>query len=346
MPFEWFAQLYHTFLRFVMQKDDSAPEMRVFSKARDVTNASLLLRTLKENHPFLEDGLGNIIVTQVEYCKCCLSKGHGNHWEHEFLLVTLKESVGPRRTAFLIVDRLIDDRKEYAEGQDGLLADIAKHQREAIIDIEATESTESTDSNSTVESPSRASPAAQQWTTPSYIQRSGDKFKRSKGDLPNAIDRLIILPNKRAVARELDNHPFDILMTMDLTRSQNHRSVTLEHFAHLLRTTSRNTPQYHYIFAQCYWYAYTIWRVLEIETQPHIRRFEQAERQCSYSGYGKSVVLGKGEFVNMVRSPETIRAQWEAEKPAEDQRWAEKKQVSIITTAGDQISLIVPSGTS
>ncbi|PBK65993.1 hypothetical protein ARMSODRAFT_960923 [Armillaria solidipes] len=72
-----------------------------------------------------------------------------------------------------------------------------------------------------------------------------------------------------------------------------------------------------------------------METQPQIRRFAHAERQCSYSGYGKSVVLGKGGSVNTVRSPETIKAQWEAERPAEDQEWAEMKQVSIITTSDE-----------
>ncbi|SJL17804.1 uncharacterized protein ARMOST_21366 [Armillaria ostoyae] len=141
-----------------MPRDD--PEMRVFSKATDSTNASLLLASLKENLPFLKDGLGNIVVTKVKYCKCHRSKV--SPWEHEFLLVTLQESVGAKQTALLLVDRLMDDRKEYAGGQDGLLADIAKHQREAIIDIEATEST---DSNSTAESESRALPVEPQWAS-------------------------------------------------------------------------------------------------------------------------------------------------------------------------------------
>ncbi|PBK65992.1 hypothetical protein ARMSODRAFT_978036 [Armillaria solidipes] len=134
------------------------PEMRVFSETTDVTSASLLLRSLKENIPFLKDGLGNIIVTQVEYCKC----RRGSPWEHEFLLVTLKESVGAKRTALLLVDRLMDDTKEYAGGQDELLADIARHQCKDIIDIEATALT---NSNSTAESESRALLAAQQWDT-------------------------------------------------------------------------------------------------------------------------------------------------------------------------------------
>ncbi len=253
--------------------------------------------------------------------------------------MTLKESVGAKRRALLLVDRLMDDTKEYAGGQDGLLADIDKHQSEEIIE----EATDLTDSNSVAESEPISLP---QWATSSPFQSSGAKLKRiSKGDPPNALDRLIILPNKNAIAKELGNCPFDTLMTMDLTQSQ--IKVTLERFTHLLRTTSRNTPQYHYIFAQCYWYAYTIWRILEMETQIQPRFEPHAERQCSYSGYGKNVVLGKGKFVNMVRSPETIKAQWEAEGPAEDKDWADKTQVSVIgTTSGDQISLIVPSGTS
>ncbi|KAK0189300.1 hypothetical protein F5146DRAFT_1225918 [Armillaria mellea] len=323
MLFQWLTRPFYALLRFIMHKE--GPAMRVFSNATDATNASLLLTSLKENIYFLKDGVGNIIVTKVDYCKC--QCGKGSPWEHEFLIVTLKESVGARRTAGLLVDRLIDDTKDYSGGSDELLADIARHQSEETVDIEATDSA---DLNSSAESESRALPPVQQWATSSPFQRSGAKFKRiSKGDPPNALDRLVILPNlhRNAIAKELGNCAFDILMTMDLTQSQNHRSVALEHFSHLLRTTSRNTPQYHYIFAQCYWYAYTIWRILEIETQPCIVcKPELAERQCSYSGYGKSMVLGKGKFVNMVRSPETIRAQWAAERPAEDEEWAELKQ--------------------
>ncbi len=70
--------------------------------------------------------------------------------------MTLKESVGARWTALLMVDRLMDGTKEYAGGQDKLLADIARHQDEETIDIVAT------DSNSTAESESIALPAGQQ----------------------------------------------------------------------------------------------------------------------------------------------------------------------------------------
>ncbi|KAK0197686.1 hypothetical protein F5146DRAFT_1130547 [Armillaria mellea] len=289
------------------------PEMRVFSKITpEVTSASSLLNSLKENLPFLKDGFGNVIVTKIEYCKCKKA------WEHEFLLVTLKESVGARRTALLLVDWRIDDTKEYTGGQDELLADIIKHQGEETADT-------ATDSNSSAESESGALPAAQQCDAPSGVQRSGAKLKSiSKRGPPNALDELVILPNRNAVAGQLGNHSFNVLMTMDLTHS--HNKITLERFAHLLRTASRNTPQYHFIFAQCYWYAYTIWRVLELETSPRIHKFDRSGRHCSYSGGIGRLVLGKGKFVSIARAPETVKAQWEAERSAEDQEWAERRE--------------------
>ncbi|KAK0207658.1 hypothetical protein IW262DRAFT_523498 [Armillaria fumosa] len=302
MSFQWLTQLFHTVCRFIMPQD--GPEMRVFSNTTDITKASSLLRSLKENYPFFKDGLGNIIVIKIEYYKC----RKGIAWEHEFLLVTLKEPFGAQRTALLLVDWMMDDTKEYAGGQDELLADIAKHQKEEIIDM-------ATDSNSSTESESGALPAAQQWDTPSRIQCSSTKLK--KGGPPDALDELIILPNRNAIPRVLGNCPFDILMTMDLTQSQ--IKITLERFAHLLQTTSRNIPQYHFIFAQCYWYAYTVWRVLELEMQPRIRRSKQGDHQCSYSGGIGHLVLGKGEFLHAARAPETVKVQWEAERSTEDQ---------------------------
>ncbi|SJL10989.1 uncharacterized protein ARMOST_14386 [Armillaria ostoyae] len=321
MPFQWLTQLFHTLRRFIMQSRGD-PEMRVFSKVKEVTNASSLLISLKENLPFLKDGLGNIIVTKIEYCKCRHTKG--SPWEHEFLFVTLDEAVGARRSAFLMAERLMDDAEEYTGAQDGQLADIARHQNEEMNGTEGTDSNPST-SLSTQSSKTTSLPrlpGTLKGSAPSYIHSSAMVKNLTKGDPPDALDRLVIFPNKEAFAREMENYPFDVLMIMDLTQSQ-FEKVTLERFAHLLRTTSRNTPQYHFIFSQCYWYAYTIWRVLEIEMQPHIDRKAEAERQCSYS---RRLVLGKGKSVDAVRSPETIKAQWEAGRPAEDQEWAEKKR--------------------
>ncbi len=337
MP-QWLTQLFRTLLRITMQKDN--PEMRVFSKTTEVTSASTLLRSLKENHPFLKDGLGNIIVTKIEYCKCRHTKG--SPWEHEFLFVTLDEAVGARRTAFLMAERLMDDAEEYSGAQDGQLADIARHQNGEMNGTEGTganQSSSSSTQSSTTTSLPRV-PGTVKGSAPSYIHSSAIVKNLTTGDPPDALDRLVIFPNKEAFAREMKNYPFDVLMVMDLTQSQ-FEKVTLERFAHLLQTTSENTPRYHFIFSQCYWYAYTIWRILEIAMQPRIDRKAEAERQCSYS---RRLVLGKGKSVDKVRSPETIKAQWEAGRPAEDQEWAEKKKVSIITTSGEQIFLMAASG--
>ncbi|PBK59071.1 hypothetical protein ARMSODRAFT_1027752 [Armillaria solidipes] len=291
-------------------------EMRIFSRAKDVTNASSLLSSLKENYHFLDHGLGNILVTKIDYCKCPFSQDSPG--EHEFLLVTLKESVGVRRTAFLMVDRLHDDMKKYT-GVEELRDDLAKHQSEEMNEIEGTIPNSSSSSSTSESSTTPTTP----WHTPSRTHRSIAKVKiTTKGDPPDALDRLIILPNRRDVPVQ-----FDVLMTMEFSQSQ---KVTLEHFSHLLRTTSKNTPQYHLIFAQCYWYAYTIWRVLEMTTLPRVYAHnpELAKRQCSHrlTGYGNRLVLGRGKSVNAMRSPETIKAQWESEKVTEDEEWAELKQ--------------------
>ncbi|KAK0189296.1 hypothetical protein F5146DRAFT_1140863 [Armillaria mellea] len=223
-----------------------------------------------------------------------------------------------------MVERLMDDAEEYTGARDGQLADIARRQNEE------TNGTAGTDSNPSSAPSTQSSkttslprvPGSLKGTSPSYIHSSAVVKELSKGDPPDALDRLIIFPNKEAFAREMENYPFDVLMIMDLTSSQSEK-VTLERFVHLLQTTSRNTPKYHFIFSQCYWYAYTIWRVLELETQSHIDRKAEAGRQCSYS---RRLVLGKGKSVDTVRSPETIKAQWEAGRPAEDQEWDEKKK--------------------
>ncbi|KAK0440902.1 uncharacterized protein EV420DRAFT_1650268 [Desarmillaria tabescens] len=323
MLFAWVTQLFHSLLHFIMQPQHPNGEMRVFSKARDATNASSLLNSLKENLPFLRHGLGNIIITKVKYCKCHLCKG--SPWEHEFLVVTLEELVGAKQTAYLMVDCLVDDTKEYAGGEDKLLADIAMINMDSATDPNSTASLSPAESGPEPESVMTASsPTVQQWYTLNHLQCSGAKVKRiTKGDPPDTLDRLIILPDKCAISNELGKCKFDILMMMDLPKD---RSIALECFAHLLRTISRNTPQYHYVFTQCYWYAFTIWRVLELETQPRICKTEHAGRQCVYSRYGKKLVLGRGSLVNARRAPEMIRAQWKVERIMEDEEWAEQKK--------------------
>ncbi|KAK0207787.1 hypothetical protein IW262DRAFT_1418103 [Armillaria fumosa] len=105
-------------------------------------------------------------------------------------------------------------------------------------------------------------------------------------------------------------------MTMDLTRSENSQPVALENFTHIIQTTSRNTPRYHYIFAQCYWFVYTIWKILEMEMHPHIALHHHHARHCVYSAYPKAVILGR------VRTPETVKSQWDAERTRRADEWA------------------------
>ncbi|KAK0207813.1 hypothetical protein IW262DRAFT_1418164 [Armillaria fumosa] len=111
-------------------------------------------------------------------------------------------------------------------------------------------------------------------------------------------------------------------MTMDLTRSENSQPVALENFTHIIQTTSRNTPHYHYIFAQCYWFVYTIWKILEMEMHPHIALHHHHARHCVYSAYPKAVILGRGPLVDTVRTPETVKSQWDAERTRRADDWA------------------------
>ncbi|KAK0207789.1 hypothetical protein IW262DRAFT_1418116 [Armillaria fumosa] len=110
-------------------------------------------------------------------------------------------------------------------------------------------------------------------------------------------------------------------MTMDLTRSENSQPVALENFTHIIQTTSRNTPRYHYIFAQCYWFVYTIWKILEMEMHPHIALHRHHARHCVYSAYPKAVILGRGPLVDTARTPETVKRQWDAERTRRADEW-------------------------
>ncbi|PBK98945.1 hypothetical protein ARMGADRAFT_1160737 [Armillaria gallica] len=256
MPSLWLSQLVHSILRFIILPQRRSDAMRAFSRVKDITNTLSLLSSLKENHPFLDHGLGNILVTKVEYYRCPFSED--SLGEHEFLLVTLKESGGARRTAFLVVDRLNDDTKKY-RGEDELRAALTKHQSEEMNGIEEADSNSS--SSSSTESPT--TPATPTWDTPSCAHRSIAKVKEiaTKGDTLDALDRLIIFPNVAA-----------------------HRVIGMPtRFGGSLR-----------------------WR---------------HSRACT-----RTAGSGEGKSVNAVRSPETIKVQWESEKATEDEEWTELKR--------------------
>ncbi|KAK0197654.1 hypothetical protein F5146DRAFT_1016318 [Armillaria mellea] len=325
MGLSWLTQLYHSLVHLIMDpRHPNESHMLVFSKDVYRGTASSLDNILREITSFLQDGLGSILVRQVEYCKCRLTKS--SPWEHEFLIVTVKESTRRGRTAYLMVDRLVDDTKEYPDGQDGLMADMAQCRDEADVEVAAPASTDEFDVelDPTVEPTTTSSPlTSTNWHSPSRLQRSGAKVKRiTKGDAPYALDRLVIFADKNSIYRELGKTKFDILMTMDLTHSRNSQPVALENLTHILQTTSQNTPHYHYIFAQCYWFAYTVWKILEMEVAPHIDLHHHHARLCTYSAYPKAVVLGRGSSVDTVRTPEMVKKQWDAERARRDQEWA------------------------
>ncbi len=84
-----------------------APELQ-----RDATDATSLLDSLMQRNDFLLRGLGNIHIERVEYCK---SKQLRSPLEHEYLVVTVKESLGAERRGYLVVDRLNNDSPADAE---------------------------------------------------------------------------------------------------------------------------------------------------------------------------------------------------------------------------------------
>ncbi|KAK0484191.1 hypothetical protein EDD18DRAFT_1467508 [Armillaria luteobubalina] len=325
MGLSWFTQLFHSLVHFILDpRPLNKSHMLIFSKDVYRGTASSLDNILREMHSFLQDGLGRITVQRVEYCKC--RKAKRSPWEHEFLIVTVKESTNRGRMAYLMVDRLVDDTKQYPGGQDGLLTDLAQRRDEA--DTEAADPSSTDESNvepdPTIEPTTTSSPSTStSWHSPSRLQRSGAKVKRiTKGDAPYALDRLSIFADRNSIKKELGKVKFDVLMTMDLTHSQNPRPMTIEVLTHILQTTSRNTPRYHYLFAQCYWFAYTIWKILEMEMHPQINRHTRHARVCVYSAYPKAVILGKGPSVDTARTPETVKMQWDAERAGRDSEWA------------------------
>ncbi|KAK0479355.1 hypothetical protein IW261DRAFT_1480375 [Armillaria novae-zelandiae] len=304
------TQLFHSLVHFIMDpRHLNESHMLVFSKDVYRGTASSVDNILREINSFLQYGLGHIIVRRVEYCKCRKTKS--SPWEHEFLIVTVKESTSRGRTAYLM---------------DGLLADLAQHRDESDAEAEDPSSTDESDveADPTVEPATTSSPSKlTAWHSPSRLQRSGAKVKRiTKGNAPYALDRLMIFPDRKGIKRELGKTKFEILMTMDLTRSDNSSPVALEHLTHILQTTSRNTPHYHYIFAQCYWFAYTIWKILEMEMHPHIDVHTRRPRHCVCSAYPKAAVLGRGASVDTARTPETVKMQWDAERTRRDEEWA------------------------
>ncbi|KAK0447123.1 hypothetical protein EV421DRAFT_1788747 [Armillaria borealis] len=67
------------------------------------TTATVLLNDLPLNFQFLRNNYGHARVDCVEYRKS------RTFWEHEYLVLTVTETLGAGRTMYLLVDRLDDD---------------------------------------------------------------------------------------------------------------------------------------------------------------------------------------------------------------------------------------------
>ncbi|KAK0224136.1 hypothetical protein IW262DRAFT_1459190 [Armillaria fumosa] len=254
-----------------------------------VLSASTLLRNLKNRNDFLDKGVGNIHVERVEYRKSCKPR---SPLEHEYLVVTVKESTGAERRGYLLVDRLNDDPS----------ADVAR--------ICAQSEAADTDLPSPPASSSPSPPPDDQWETTrkNRIHRAGAKLK-GIGDADAAQDHC----------------PYHGLMTMDFRQVQRH--VTLEDFLRLVYTTSLNTEWYHLIFAQYYWFAYTIWTVLQLAMGAHAACTKISVCQGKLSSIPQGLLpVGRGYGVNDSRMPATIKQQWEAAKVEADQEWAALQQ--------------------
>ncbi|KAG7439415.1 uncharacterized protein BT62DRAFT_939017 [Guyanagaster necrorhizus] len=296
MPFQWLTRLFSTVLSFIMPSPGPSDDMCIFATEpqRGATSATLLLSALKNRNDFLRRGLGNIHVEQIEYRKCCPSH---NVSQHEYLVVTVKESSGAGRSGFLMVDRLHDSPTP-----------------------NASQSNSSTASSSTT--------TDDHWDTPNRLHHFGAKVKNFSKWYPiDAFDRVVILRSIDEALEVQGGCPYHCLMTMDFSQAQ--RRVTLEHFLLLLQTTSTNTVVYHLIFAQCYWFAYTIWKVLDMEAAPHIARTKYAPLQGRNPELAPGMVLGRGDEVNEWRAPETVKLQWEEAKVIADQEWVELRDALL-----------------
>ncbi|KAK0460656.1 uncharacterized protein EV420DRAFT_1533359 [Desarmillaria tabescens] len=136
---------------------------------------------------------------------------------------------------------------------------------------------------------------------------------------PDARERVVILFNTDEAVNVQGQCACDVLMTMDLRQASRH--VTFEDFLLLAKTASRKAPSH----SQCFWLAYTIWTVLELETGAHIERTRHAIRRGKHSWLWLWANLFSSERsadgVDDSRTPETIKSEWEEAKVVASQEW-------------------------
>ncbi|KAJ7592205.1 hypothetical protein C8J56DRAFT_932738 [Mycena floridula] len=87
--------------------------------------------------------------------------------------------------------------------------------------------------------------------------------------------------------------------------------VTLEKLLVLANTVSKNTPEYHTLHSQCFWYASSIWAVLILDFGGQETRLEYAGLQgTSRLLPNVNVKLGHGPGVAPERAPQQIRVEY------------------------------------
>ncbi len=208
--FQWLAQLFSTIFDFIMPPAISYDsDMCIFIRepagARGATSAMILLNALKYRIDFLLRGRKNIYVERVEYRK---SRARSSPLQHEYLVVTVKESFGAGRRGYFSVDwpndnLSLDDAQ--ASSVDSA-SPLASSNRQETIDYEA-------------------------------HRAKFNIFK--KWDPPDPLSRLVLLRNISEALKVQDRCAYDIVMSMDLRPAPRH--VTLEDFLVLIQTASMYT---------------------------------------------------------------------------------------------------------
>lgn len=327
MSFRWFTRLLPTILSSttVLSDDDMFIFFQPPQPGRLIT--TILLNNTMPPLDSLWEGLGNIHVEKVEYRK---SYSPGNPLGHEYLVVTVKESIGARRSGHLLVDWIGRGRPR----------------AKTTTDTNTTLSTppSSNDSSDTAEDDAQATPPtsapatratratpANQWETINRFHHAIARIKNfrkrienfSKWDPVDVFDKLIILNTIDEAFDVQGRYPYDVLMTMDLSLGQ--RPITLEHFLLLSKTTTKDTIASPFIYAQCSWFAHTIRTVLQLETGAPIQNVTNLRHRGMMAMGRQAPVRGDDKL----KTPETVKVEWEQAKVVADKEWEALRQAFL-----------------
>ncbi|KAK0467926.1 uncharacterized protein EV420DRAFT_1635194 [Desarmillaria tabescens] len=138
-----------------------------------------------------------------------------------------------------------------------------------------------------------------------------------------AVHRVTILRNKN-IGLEVQGES-DLLMRMNLKRSRNGKVVYLEELLALVKTMSDNIlgSESDVIFPWCFWFVSTIWKVLEMETEPEITNYYDSAGQSCGNILARTF---RPEDSISAKTPETIKLEWEQLKVAVDEDLTEDQR--------------------